>query len=202
MSPYSWFYYLEYVVTWNYTSSISLGIVSVNNVFYGVLIVKHFISDGLGKTKYSWRNLIFPWTFWQTICDVIFMNKLKSFIVKMNRYDIFCILVGFFCLCEFLSTFVKTISIMRSSQPFWKLLYCKFWTWRPNNFSSLFLKVSSNFRLSLLRVLRGNRFKKLKKLSMSDKRTWLVILDRILVSIKRSLLYILGKVSVCDYLHS
>ena len=96
MSPYSWFWYLKYVVTWNYTSSISLGIVSVNNVFYGVLIVKHFISDGLRKTKYSWRNLIFPWTFWQTIYDVIFMNKLKSFIVKMNRYDIFLYFSGVF----------------------------------------------------------------------------------------------------------
>ena len=86
MYPSWWFKDLE---LWKYTSSISPGIISVN-VIYGILIVKNRISDGTGKTTYSWRNLIFPQTFWETICDLIFMqtgikiNKLKSFIVKTN----------------------------------------------------------------------------------------------------------------------
>ena len=69
---------------------------------------------------------------------------------------------------------------------FCKLLYWEFWAWYPNNFSSLLLKLSGNFRHSLLRHLRENCFKKLIKISDSDERPWLIIFDRVLVSIKRS----------------
>ena len=51
--------------------------------------------------------------------------------------------------------FSKTISVMRSRHLFWKMLCCVFWPWRPNNFSSLFLKPCSNFRQSLLWYLRA-----------------------------------------------
>ena len=86
--------------TWNYTSFIGTGIISVN-VIYVALIVKTFFSDCVGKSLYSWWNFILPSTFWQTIDDVVFMkngitiaspnlkNKSKPFIVKMNMYDIF-----------------------------------------------------------------------------------------------------------------
>ena len=52
------------------------------------------------------------------------MNKLKFFIVKMNRHDNSG---GFFiCLSEYLYTFVETQFVMRSSDLFWKLLNCQF----------------------------------------------------------------------------
>ena len=78
---------------------------------------------------------------------------------------------AFYCLSDFLYTFGKTISVMRSSHPFLKLLYYSFWAWRPNNFSSIFLKLSSNFQHSLLRSLRGYYFQKLKKISVTDDRS-------------------------------
>ena len=77
-------------------------------------------------------------------------------------------------------------SAMRSRYLFWKLRCCKFWAWRPNNFSSLFLTLSINFQHLLLQNLRKNCFKKLKKISMSDETSWLVTLDHVLVSIKHS----------------
>ena len=63
----------------------------------------------------------------------------------------------------FLYTFTKKISAMRSSHLFWKLLCCKFWAWRPNNFNFLFVKLSSNSRQSLLQYLRENCFKNWRK---------------------------------------
>ena len=72
---------------------------------------------------------------WQTIYDTIFilqnemnMNKLKFSIVKISRRDMFCFLLfGTFwnylvffgiCLSDFLHTFAKAISLMRSSYLF------------------------------------------------------------------------------------
>ena len=69
----------------------------------------------------------------------------------------------FFLLPDFLYKFAKTISVIRSSHLFWKLTCCKFWAWSSDNFSSLFLKLSSNFRRSLLRYLRENCFKNWRK---------------------------------------
>ena len=42
------------------------------------------------------------------------------------------------------------------SHIFWKLPCCKFWPWFPHNFSSLFLKLFSNFQNLLLRYFRDN----------------------------------------------
>ena len=85
---------------------------------------------------------------------------------------------------------------------FWKFLYCNFWAWLPNKFSFLFLKLLSNFWLSLLRYLKRNCFKILTKISMSNERSWVVILERVLVSIKcsRHTLEVVGK--VWHYLYS
>ena len=62
--------------------------------------------------------------------------------------------VLFVWLSNFLYTFAKTISIMRSSRLFWTFLYCIFLAWRPKNFSSLFLELWSNFWPLLLWYLK------------------------------------------------
>ena len=76
--------------------------------------------------------------------------------------------------------FSKTITVLKPSHLFLKFLYC----WCPHNFSSFFLKLSSNFKHSLLRYLRRFFLKTLKRILVPDQRSWLVFLQRVLASIK------------------
>lgn len=131
-------------VAWLYTSCISTGITNVN-VIYGVVVVKIFLSDGIGKTLCSWWNLLLLLTFWKTIYDIIFM---QNWIKLINPSTLLSKLLG-------MIYFSKTISVMRSRHLFWKMLCFVFWPWRPNDFSSLFLKPFRNFRQSLLWYLRA-----------------------------------------------
>ena len=112
------------------------------------------------------------------------IHNFRFFTVKMNRYDI---LLWFpVCVCGFPYSFSKTSSLMISSHLFWKLLCFKFWAKSHDNFSSVFFKSLGNFWHSLLQYLREKCFEKLRKVSISAKRLWLVILDHLLVSTKRS----------------
>ena len=62
----------------------------------------------------------------------------------------------------------------------------KFWAKSHDNFSSVFFKSLGNFWHSLLQYLKEKCFEKLRKVSISARRLWLVILDHLLVSTKRS----------------
>ena len=82
---------------------------------------------------------------------------------------------GFFiCHLIFVYTFDKTISVMKSSHLFWKLLCCKFWAWSPYNLSSVCVKLVSRFRHSFLRYLRGIYFKRFEE---SSSVTWKVMIS-------------------------
>ena len=95
-------------VTWNCTGSISPGIFSFFNC---VLKVKNFISDGIGYTVYSWWNLIFPWTFSQTIHGFISCKMELRWINSspLLSQGIGMIYFGgsFVCLSHFLYIFAK-----------------------------------------------------------------------------------------------
>ena len=109
----------------NYTSSISPGIISVN-VIYSILIVKGSISDSVGEIICSWWNLFFSYilsgkSFMMSFSFKIELRWINSspFLPKEIGMIYFA---GFFIFYDFLYTFVKRISAMRSSHLFWKLL--------------------------------------------------------------------------------
>ena len=94
---------------------------------YGVLTVKNFISDGIGKTICSSWNLSgkqFMIPFSNYKMKWTWINS-KFSIVKISRCA-FCYLALFgiircffgICLSDFLHTFAKAISLMRSSYLF------------------------------------------------------------------------------------
>ena len=75
---------------------------------------------------------------------------------------------AFYCLSDFLYTFGKTISVMRSSHPFLKLLYYNFWAWRPNNFSSIFFKTFKQLSTLVTTIFKGILFLKIEE-NFSDR---------------------------------